>query len=420
MAKSPPSSPRSRLPRWLKITTITLLVAANLAVLGLIWVIQTGNRFFAAAGTDSEVSEVLDPSSGGEMTFLIVGSDSRAGLDDLKNFGSAGGARGDVIMLVRLDAGSSVAQMLSIPRDLYVDIPENGSGKINAAYAYGGPSLMVETVKANLGVEVNHYVEIDFLGFQALVDEVGGIEIAFPYRARDSKSGLDVEAGTQVLDGAQALAYARSRHYQELQDGSWVSVEANDFGRTQRQQEVIRAVLAELKSPGSVAEAGDIATAMAQHMTIDSNLAGKSVASLIWDFKGILTGSIEGATLPGDVKSIGGSSVVVAREPEAGDMLTNFVSGRALAEQALRLEVLNGNGTSGAAGDMSQRLEDLGFRVVSIGNADTSSYEDTVVIVPEGSDKGVEITAALGFGVVQFGVVDNDIDAIIIVGADAT
>jgi hypothetical protein len=199
-----------------------------------------------------------------------------------------------------------------------------------------------------------------------------------------------------------------------------VSVKANDFGRSERQQEVIRALLSRLKTPGSIAEAGDIAGAMAQHMTIDSNLAEKSVGSLIWDFKGVLTGSIEGATLPGDVKTINGSSVVVATEPEASTMLANFRAGKALAAQPIRVEVLNGNGATGAAGEMSRKLEDLGFDVDSIGNADSASYGQTTVIVPDGSTDGDEIIDALGFGVVRFGTVDNGVDAVVIVGADAT
>jgi hypothetical protein len=267
---------------------------------------------------------------------------------------------------------------------------------------------------------VNHYVEIDFPGFQALVDEAGGIEIDFPAAARDLKSGLDVPAGTRRLDGEQALAYARSRGYQELRNGSWVSVDANDFGRTARQQEVMRAILSELKSPSSIIEAGDIASGMAEHMTIDSSLASASVASLVWDFKGIFTGSIDGATLPGSIATIDGQSVVVADEPEAGNMLANFRAGLPFAEQPLRVEVLNGNGTAGAAGDLAQTLESLGFRVESIGNAGSTDFTNTTVIVPEGSEAGTRITSALGFGVVQFGSVDNGYDAVVIVGSDAS
>ena len=83
-----------------------------------------------------------------------------------------------------------------------------------------GPSLMVQTIRENLGIDVNHYVEVDFLGFIDMVDELGGVEMSFPYPARDAKSGLSVEAGTQTLDGEQALAYARSRKYEEYQERS--------------------------------------------------------------------------------------------------------------------------------------------------------------------------------------------------------
>ncbi len=420
MAKSSTPSAHSGLPKWLKVTILTVLVVANLAMLVLIWAVQTGNTILAGADTNEEVTGALDEASGEHLTFLIVGSDSRAGLDDLTNFGDFGGARGDVVMLVRLDPDTSTAQMLSIPRDLYVDIPGSGKGKINAAYTIGGPSHLVETIKTNLGVEINHYVEIDFLGFQALVDEVGGIELAFPYDARDLKSGLDVDAGTQILDGAQALAYARSRSYQERQNGSWVSVDANDIGRTARQQEVIRAILARMKRPGTLTEAGDIAAAMAQHLTIDSRLASASVASMVWDFKGILAGAIEGATLPSTTRTVNGASVQMAKEPEAGAMLANFRAGNALASQPIRLQVLNGNGTRGAAVDMSRTLESLGFQVESIGNSGSSAYSQTTVIIPEGSDTGTAITDALGFGVVQFGAVDNGYDAVVIVGSDAS
>ncbi len=415
---SEPTSARRGLPRWLKVTILFLLVAANLAALAAIWAVRTGQNVLAAAETDSRVAEVLDAATGDGLTFLIVGSDSREGLEDLENFGNFGGGRGDVVILVRLDQSTSTAQMLSIPRDLYVDIPGHDQNRINAAYAIGGASLMVETIKLNLGVEVNHYVEIDFVGFAALVDELGGIEIAFPFPARDLKSGLSVDAGSQTLDGDMALAYARSRTYQELQGGSWVSVDSGDVGRTGRQQEVVRAILSKLKRPSSITEAGSIASAMAEHMTIDSNLASASVASLVWDFKGILAGGIEGATLPVDGANRDGRSVVVARQPDAAEMLANFRSGLSLAAQPLRIQVLNGNGVGGSARDMSQTLESLGFRVESIGNAATRDYEITTVIVPEGSGSGEVIIDALGFGVVQVGTVDNGYDAVVITGAD--
>ncbi len=409
--------PRRRgVPRWLKISIITLLVLANLAVLGFYWIVRVGENALAEAKTDDEVTDVLDVSTG-DLTFLLVGSDSREGLTDLTNFGSAGGQRGDVIMLVKFNR-DGVAQMLSIPRDLWVDIPGNGKNKINAAYAFGGPTLMVQTIKQNLGVEINHYVEIDFVGFIAMVDELGGIEVLFANPARDLSSGLDVEAGSQTLDGDMALAYARSRKYQELQNGQWVSVDASDIGRTQRQQEVVRAILGKLKSPSSVAEAGTIASSLARHTTVDSRLASSSVAGMVWDFKGIVGGNIDGATLPVILGTEGSQSVVYASEPEAAAMIANFVAGRPLAEQPTRVQVLNGNGVPGAAGEMAQRLEALGFIVVAVGDSDVQ-YPTTQILSNQGSEAGEMVRSALGFGEVRFDAVDNRYDAVVIVGTDA-
>ncbi len=419
MPNTNPPSERRRLPRWAKALIISFLVVANVLALAAIWAIRTGEDALATAETDPDVAAVLDQPSGDALTFLVVGSDSREGLDDLTNFGAVGGARGDVIMLVRVDASDSTAQMLSIPRDLWVDIPGRGQNRINASYAFGGSSLLVETVQQSLGVPVNHYIEIDFLGFAALIDEIGGVEIAFPYAARDLKSGLDVQAGSQTLDGDTALAYARSRQYQELQNGSWVSVDANDLGRTTRQQEVVRAMIAKLKSPASVTEAGSIASALAEHMTIDSALASASVASLAWDFKGVLTGGISGVTLPAKGASIDGKSVVVADEPAASEVLSAFNQGANLGDEIIRVQVLNGNGIRGSAGRMAADLESKGFVVASIGDADRSDYEVTTVMAESGSDAAGQIVQSLGFGVAEFGAVTNGYDAVVYVGADA-
>lgn len=421
MSSSPSTPvPRRALPRWLKVTILTLLVVANLVALGLFWALNTGQNILSGAETDEEVVAALTAPTGDALTFLVVGSDSREGLEDLEHFGDFGGSRGDVVMLFRIDPVNGEARMLSIPRDLWVDIPGQGEGKINAAYAYGGPSLMVRTIQENLGIEVNHYVEIGFVGFRDMVNELGGIHIAFPNAARDVSSGLDVEAGTEVLDGDMALAYARSRKYQESQNGSWVSVDANDIGRTQRQQQVVRAMLSELKSPASVADAGNLASALASHMTIDATLASSSIAGLAWDFRSLLTGGIEGTTLPVDGATIGGASVVVAREPEATQMIAEFsAGGTTAAQEPLRVQVLNGNGVSGAAGKMSETLQASGFMVEAIGNADTRDYEMTTIVVPAGSSNGGVILTELGFGVVEFGDVDNGYDAVVIVGADA-
>lgn len=418
---SPPShiAPRRGLPKWLKVSIITVLVLANLTALGMFWALSTGNDVLARAETDQDVVEELAQPSGESLVFLLVGSDSREGLDDLDNFGTAAGRRGDVIMLVRLDRETGEARMLSIPRDLWVEIPGHGSDKINAAYAYGGPALMVQTIRENLGIEVNHYVEVGFVGFIDMVDELGGLELTFPYRARDVSSGLDVEAGTQVVDGETALAFARSRKYQEYQNGQWVSVDADDIGRTQRQQEVVRAIIGALKTPASITEAGEIAGSLASHMTIDAALAQTSVAGLAWDFRGLLTGNVQGQTLPVYGDSVGGASIVRPDEPDASAVVAEFVDGQLVSTGPIRVRVLNGNGISGAAGEMSATLEDAGFEIAGVGDADSKGYLTTTVVVPVGSTAGDSIVGEIGFGEVEFGDVDEEYDALVIVGADA-
>lgn len=414
-------APRRGLPKWLKITILGLLVATTLGALAIFWALNTGQGVLALAKSDDEVVSELSAANGSTLTFLVVGSDSRERLDDIAFFGKAAGERGDVIMLVHLDQAAGGARMLSIPRDLWVDIPGHGEGKINAAYSYGGSSLMVQTIRENLGIEVNHYVEVDFVGFIEMVDQLGGIDITFPYPARDANSGLSVEAGTQTLDGEQALAFARSRKYQEFQDDRWVSVDASDLGRTQRQQEVVRAILTEMKTPASIAEAGQIAGSMAEHMTIDATLATSSVASMAWDFRGVVTGSIDGQTLPVYGNTVNGASVVMAAEPEASTMIDGFLTGVQIVESApLRVQVLNGNGIAGAASAMSERLAESGFEIAGLGNAEARDYATTTIVVPDGSTAGDQIIGQIGFGVVQIGTVDKGYDAVVIVGADAS
>jgi LCP family protein required for cell wall assembly len=400
---------------------VAMLVVAVLGALGVIWALNTGSNVLALAQPDHEVTAELSEPTGRDLTFLVVGSDSREGIEDLTFFGPAGGERGDVIMLVRLDATSGEARILSVPRDLWVDIPGHGEDKINAAFTYGGPSLMVQTIRENLGIEVNHYVEIDFVGFIDMVNELGGIEITFPYPARDKNSGLNIDAGTQILDGEQALAFARSRKYEEYQGERWVSVDASDLGRAARQQQVVGAILSELKSPASIAEAGEIAGSMAENMTVDANLAGSSIGSLAWQFRGVITGGLEAQTLPVYGDTVGGASVVMADEPGASAIVDGFMTGVMPVDRGpIRVQVLNGNGVAGAAGEMSDRLAEAGYEIAGVGNADERDYSITTVLVPEGSSAGDEIIGQLGFGVVRYGAVDNGYDAVVIVGSDAS
>lgn len=422
-------SPRPRSQkRWFKRVLIALLVLANLSVFFVYWQLRTiENAVVESADTipESDFDQVLVDVSGDSaepVTFLIIGSDSREGLDDLSNFGPAGGERADVIILLQVHPDDGTAQMLSIPRDLWVNIPGHGHNKINAAFAFGGAPLMVETVSRETGVDINHYMEVDFVGFQAIVDELGGVPINFPYPARDSKSGLRVEAGIQTLGGSEALAYARSRSYQELQGGSWVSVDANDIGRTRRQQQLIFSIIKTVARPSSIPELGNIVESFAQHLTIDARLAQGSMLELGWRMRNVRPDNIDAATLPTYGDTVNGASILRRLEPDASRMLAAFQNGDRLVDlsETMRITVLNGNGIAGSATDWSDYLESLGFDVKSVGDADRKDFATTTILVrPEDVARGNEISEALGFGVVEAGTVGQEIDAIVVMGTDA-
>ncbi|HVR33248.1 MAG TPA: LCP family protein [Acidimicrobiia bacterium] len=411
----------------MKRVLVTLLVLANVAVFFVYWQLRTIERAVVESADTipaADFDRVLvdtDSDTQEPVTFLIIGSDSREGLDDLSNFGPAGGERADVIILLQIHPDDGTAQMLSIPRDLWVEIPGQGSNKINAAFAFGGAPLMVETVSRETGININHYMQVDFVGFQAIVDQLGGVPINFPFPARDSKSGLNVDAGTQTLDGQEALAFARSRSYQELQNGSWVSVDANDIGRTRRQQQLIFSIIRTVARPSSIPELGNIVESFAEHLTIDARLAQGSMIELGWRMRGVRPDNIAAATLPTFSDTVGDASVERRLEPDAGRMLAAFRAGESLVDNAetLRISVLNGNGIAGSATDWSDYLESLGFDVASIGDADRKNFDTTTILVrPEDVQRGTEISEALGFGIVEVGTVGQGIDALVVMGTD--
>jgi LCP family protein required for cell wall assembly len=150
------------------------------------------------------------------------------------------GQRTDTIMLLHTGDGPSL--LLSIPRDSIVPIPGHGTTKINAAVAYGGAPLLVQTIEQNTGVRIDHYVEIGFGGFVNSVDAVGGVEICPKKRMVDPRANLDIKRGCQHVDGITALGYARSRHTSGI----------GDIDRARHQREVVSGIGAEVKSPWTV------------------------------------------------------------------------------------------------------------------------------------------------------------------------
>jgi LCP family protein required for cell wall assembly len=175
--------------------------------------------------------------------WLIAGSDSRQGLDreqiDALHVGfDSGTLNSDSLMLLHLGGPKPV--LVSIPRDSYVNIPGHGYNKINAALAYGGPTLLIQTVEEVTGLRINHYMGIGFEGLVSVVNTVGGVRVCLPTAIQDAYSGVNLSAGCHNLNGTQALAFVRDRH----------SFATSDLQRIQDQRYFLKALLSKATSPG--------------------------------------------------------------------------------------------------------------------------------------------------------------------------
>ena len=171
------------------------------------------------------------------QTYLIVGSDARDGWRD----DGTEGARTDTIMVLHQPTSGPTA-LISLPRDSYVNIPGYGGNKINAAFAYGGPHLLVETVEELTGLTIDRYVEVGFLGVEGMVDALGGVELCYDLDVNDLYSEMVWTAGCHKVDGTGALAFSRMRYSDPI----------GDIGRVQRQQQVVAAVAKGITSASTV------------------------------------------------------------------------------------------------------------------------------------------------------------------------
>ncbi len=270
------------------------------------------------------LAPVLAAPSANVDNYLLIGSDTRAGADptapDFGGIGSeadVGGSRSDTLMVLRHDTVTGEVALLSIPRDLWVEIPGRGKNRINSAYR-DGPAAVVQTVQANLGIPVHHYVEVDFSGFKSLVDAIGGVEMCFDLPTRDVNTGLNVPLpGCVVLDGVQALAYARSRHYQEFYDGDWHEDGTADLGRIERQQFFVQTALKGalnglLHDPF---RAGDVVRSGVGSVSVDDELDLIETAAVL---RPAAAGALRTFSLPVVGKKIDGKAVLLLGDGAEG------------------------------------------------------------------------------------------------------
>ncbi len=306
--------PRRRRPfrRFVVFVGWVVIVVAVIAIIGVAYVETRLERIGPIPDSASNV-------------YLIVGSDTREGLpDDLEGrFGSFAGERADVVILAHPDG--SELRLLSLPRDLKVQIPGRGTDKINAAYAYGGLDLLAQTVSTNFGVPIGHAVRVDFGGFASIVDAVGGVELEFDLPTRDTKSGLLVEdGGRQTVDGATALGYVRSRSTEVLDGGTWRSLGGNDIDRTARQREVLEGIVDAARDPRSLVRWPAIVAASAAALAVDDDTHSWDLA--LFGLRLAFASERTSASLPVVGSTEGGVSYVVADGAAADGALAEFMS----------------------------------------------------------------------------------------------
>ena len=271
--------------------------------------------------------------------YLLLGSDSRKGLtpEELEAFGTdefiGGQNRSDTIILVHTRPGQKQAIFLSFPRDLWIDIPGVGEGRINSAFEDGidggGAQLVARTVKNLTGMQVHHVMYVSLLGFQRVVDALGGVDMCVPYPMKDPLALLDIPAGCQHFDGITALGYVRTRH----QPCDTIP----DFARISRQQQFMRAVIAKLLRPGEILRLPELVPQLLQNLVVDEGLNPAELVYLAGRLQGVGTENADFRavpTIPEGIYDADGTylSVVKMIQPDADELFRRLREGRSLGD----------------------------------------------------------------------------------------
>ncbi|GAA2318428.1 LCP family protein [Streptomyces kunmingensis] len=286
----------------------------------------------------------------GSQDILVLGSDSRAGSNKKAGGGTDdGSARSDTAMVVHIYKGHKKASIVSIPRDTLIERPSctdkdgtehpaQSEAMFNSAYSTGGAACAVKTVESISGIRMDHYVEVDFSGFQDLIDDLGGVKVTTSKAIDDPDSHLELDAGTHQLDGEQALGLVRTRH--GVGDGS-------DLGRIQLQQAFMKALMDQIKHVGVFSNPKklyDLADTATKSVTTDSDLASvKDLSSFANGIKGIGSSDMNMVTLPVQYDTADANRVLVD-ETKADQVWKAIKADRAVPKSA-------GKGTATGSAD---------------------------------------------------------------------
>jgi LCP family protein required for cell wall assembly len=327
---------RRRRTRRLAIVGLILVLTAAIAGVGTAYLVD--NHLSANVRRIPGVFQGIDPSTRPSsdpvperQTILAIGSDVRAAGQTTGDAAtdaqaSVGDARSDTIMVVRFDPAGRSAAVVSIPRDSWVPIPGKGYMKINAAYALGGPPLLISTVEQLTGVRIDHFMVIDFAGFRSVVDALGGIDVQVAEATTDP-GGMHFQQGINHLDGAEALAYVRQRY--GLPEG--------DFDRIRRQQNFLRAVLTKVAATNPGADplrVYHLLDAMTKAVTVDDGYTDDELRALALAAAHLHQGDVWFLTAPVSGTGWEGDQSVVYLDPDAGAQLWQALRGGVMAQYA--------------------------------------------------------------------------------------
>ena len=406
-----PQRPHKR--RWVKRTlliTLAVLVLAVGAAAGYGWYLNHKIHRIIVGGLTTGPTSGKDANT---ENILMVGSTTRCGLKkQTPAYGlctqGVTGVNSDVIMVLHLDPATKSVSILSLPRDLFIpNARSTGAYKIDAALAQG-PTQLVAAIEEDFGIPIQHYVELNFDTFAAVVTQLGGITMEFPDPIFDRYAGLHVfTTGCHHLNGVQALQVVRARHLQYWVPGqprtypyTWPQEAESDLARITRDHEFLKVLASKMAKTGLGNPAHDISliNALAPHLTVDSGFNASDMLHLVLTFHSVNVNKAPTVTLPVIVDTFG--TYVYKGRPEGDvefpsnpvDHATidsflglapgdNTMTGEPLPQaKSVTVSVLNGTGITGQATKTATALHNLGFQTVGTGNTTpVGQYSETTV-----------------------------------------
>jgi len=347
--------------------------------------------------THTKPWQLAQPPFGGRefIRILAIGEDNTAKRN--KN----GRGLSDTIMVAAVDLRNKTVRAVSIPRDTRVDIPGHGIQKINAAHVFGGPDLVRRMAEQLLGVTIDYYVRTDIDGLKNIVDSVGGvgIEIEKDMNYTDRRGGLRIHLrkGYRHLNGDQALQYVRFRHDAwgdvgyEMVDGKKVAT-----GRIVRQQKFLRALARQMMQVQNLPKLPSLVAEMYDKGYVETDMSLVDIKALVKIARDILPEDMAMETVPGMPQNIGGVSYWIPDPEATKEVVAQMLEWNPTPSAAsLSVEVLNGSGVDGIASRVAERLEAMGYKVVSTGNAPSYDYDRCAVICRGGVNTQVRELAKI-------------------------